>query len=72
MQIERKSILTGKVQTREIPCTISEYTRWLHGMHIQDAMPNVSAEDREFVLTGITPEEWTAVFGNEEAMGEDA
>lgn len=31
---------------------------WIGGMHIQDAMPEVSASDREFLMTGISPEGW--------------
>jgi hypothetical protein len=31
---------------------------WKGGMLIQDAMPNLSADAREFVMTGITPYEW--------------
>jgi hypothetical protein len=27
---------------------------------------NVSAEDREFLLSGITPEEWRQAFGEAE------
>tara|TARA_B110000503_G_C6904166_1_gene311986 strand:+ start:95 stop:238 length:144 start_codon:yes stop_codon:yes gene_type:complete len=31
---------------------------WKGGMLAQDAMPNLSADEREFVMTGITPYEW--------------
>lgn len=30
--------------------------------HIQQAFPNLSAADREFILTGITDEEWNQMF----------
>jgi len=30
---------------------------------IQDCFPNLSADEREFIKTGITPEEWEEVFG---------
>ena len=35
-------------------------------IHIQDAMPSVSAEDREFLISGTSPEGWKEVFGSEE------
>jgi len=35
------------------------------GMLIQDAMPNVSVDEREFIMTGITPEEWDSTFNEE-------
>jgi hypothetical protein len=34
-------------------------------MLIQEAMPNLSADDREFIMTGITPEEWNSAFPDE-------
>lgn len=35
---------------------------WIGGMHIQDAMPEISADDREFLLTGISPAGWDKLF----------
>ena len=29
---------------------------------IQDAFPNMNKEDREFLMTGITPSEWSNMF----------
>jgi len=29
---------------------------------IQDIVPNLSKEEREFLMTGITPEEWNKMF----------
>lgn len=29
---------------------------------IQDAMPNLSADDREFLITGICPKCWNSTF----------
>lgn len=61
MKITKKSNLTGKVHTMEIPCTQAQLDSFNAGMYIQNAMPNISAELREFVLTGITPEEWESI-----------
>lgn len=33
------------------------------GVKVQDAFPYLSSDEREFILTGITPEEWNQVFG---------
>jgi len=35
-------------------------------LNIQDAFPLMSKEDREFLISGITPEEWNKVFSNDE------
>jgi hypothetical protein len=59
MLIKRKSNITGEWHEREIDCTLEEFMKWQKtGAVIQVAFPNLSAEDREFILTGITPEEW--------------
>tara|TARA_R110000803_G_scaffold189364_1_gene251852 strand:+ start:230 stop:394 length:165 start_codon:yes stop_codon:yes gene_type:complete len=33
---------------------------------IQDAFPNLDAEQREFILTGVTPQEWNDTFGGDD------
>ena len=67
MEITRTSGLTGKTHTRFIPgLTEDAIKAWQAGAFIQDAMPNISPDDREFIKTGITPEEWTAIIGDEE------
>lgn len=61
MLIERTSIITGEVRTRDIEVTQDQIDKWVAGEAlIQDAMPNLSEDDREFILTGITSEEWEA------------
>jgi len=59
MLITKTSRMTGEEHTREIAVTDSEITDWeTSGKLIQEAFPNLSADDREFILTGVTPEEW--------------
>ena len=36
---------------------------WIGGVHIQDALPGVSADDREFLISGISPKGWKETFG---------
>lgn len=43
-----------------------QWDAWQNGAHIQNAMPELTADEREFLLTGMTPEEWDATFGEEE------
>lgn len=35
---------------------------------LQDAMPNLSADQREFLLTGYTAADWDEVFGKEDEL----
>ncbi len=64
--ITRRSPFTGKVHRMEIPLTPKEYgkcaTLWQKGMLIQDAFPTLDADQREFIKTGITSEEWNEAF----------
>jgi hypothetical protein len=66
MKITRKSPLTGITRSKEIDVTIAQILAWEEGELIQNAMPQLSADDREFVKTGITGEEWDQLFGGAE------
>jgi hypothetical protein len=65
MKITRISKISGVQKTLEIPCTPAQYADWLGGTLIQNAMPNLSPADREFVMNGITQEEWDEIFGKD-------
>lgn len=52
-----------RIRTREIPCTVEQLELWANGEHIQAAMPQASPDDREFLISGCTPEDWDAMFG---------
>jgi len=63
MQIRRISMSTGISHIREIDCTQDQLNQYYQqGKLLQDAFPNLSPEDREFIKTGITPEEWNEMF----------
>lgn len=66
MQITRKSPFTGAVNTREINITEAELQLWHNGELIQKVVPHLSVDDREFIMTGITPDEWADAFGSGE------
>lgn len=66
MIFRRKSIISGAIRDREIEVTQEELLAWQRGALIQDAMPNLSADDREFIMTGITPDEWDEAFGEDD------
>ena len=66
VEVTKKSMLTGIEHTRLINATANEINRWRNGALIQNALPHLTDEDREFLMSGITPEEWDAHFGEEE------
>ena len=62
MLITKFSPISMKDHSREIPVTQEQIDAWNSGVLIQNAMPNISADDRVFLMTGITPEEWDSAF----------
>ena len=40
--------------------------KWLSGTHIQDAMPYLSPDDRELLISRTCPTCWVRMFGEEE------
>lgn len=67
MKITKTSQLTGKIHTLDINITESELmrieNRRTSGELIQRIVPNLPMSDREFLMTGITNEEWIGMFG---------
>ena len=66
MLIRNKSMLTGKVHELEIDITPEQLNRWQGGEMIQDVCPHLSKDDREFLISGSTKEEWEKFFGKGE------
>ena len=58
MIIERRSELTGAYREMEIDVCPQQIKEWEEGRLIQDAMPNLTPSEREFIMTGTTDEEW--------------
>ena len=65
MLIERTSMISGKTNSMELPITNAQLDRWTGGELIQNVFPDLSVDQREFLMTGITPEEWDLTFGEE-------
>ena len=62
MKITKKNLLTGKEHTLDLPVTQEQYDAWKSGTLIQIAMPNLSPEEREFLISGMLPGEFDKVF----------
>jgi hypothetical protein len=67
--IEKTSNLSGKLSEMLIGINFDDFVKafdaWDSGELIQNAFPTLSAYEREFIKTGITPQEWDAMFGEE-------
>ena len=66
MLITKTSILTGVTRTLDLPVTEEQMNLWRQGMPIQEAMPNLGTNDREFIISGVTGDEWESMFPEEE------
>lgn len=47
----------------EINITKTQLKNWKNGELAQNAFPNISADEREFIMTGLTPSDWEKIFG---------
>lgn len=60
----------GPMGSGQVVLTHDQYLRfkaWQTGPKmIQDALPDLSADDREILMTGIGPEQWDRMFKTEE------
>jgi len=70
MLIIKRSIVSGKLHEIDLPITEEQYeagmTAMENGSMIQDAFPMLSEDHREFLLSGMTPEEWNETFPEED------
>ena len=66
MIIERVSMLTGTTHQIDLPVTQAQLDAHRDGAMAQDAFPNLSASQREFIMTGVTAVEWDNAFGDDD------
>jgi hypothetical protein len=62
-------ILAENGKDMVVNCTWDQYKQgyadYQNGKLMQEAFPFLNANEREFLMTGISPEEWNALFGGE-------
>ena len=61
MIITKTSPLTGMLNTMDIDVTELQIAQWERGMLIQEAMPLLTRDEREFIMTGFTAVDWEAM-----------
>ena len=71
MKVTKRSALTGTEHTLELDVTQAQLDRHAAGEFVQDVFPALNADVREFLISGITGEEWTAFFGSDPDGDED-
>ena len=63
MLVTRTNPFNGTVNTRDLDITEQQVAAYEAGALLQNAFPNLSADDREFFKTGI--DNWDEMFGEE-------
>jgi hypothetical protein len=65
MQITKRSPLTGKETTLDLDITQSQLIQWQNGALIQNVMPHLTPDEREFLISGMAPGEFDTMFNEE-------
>jgi hypothetical protein len=67
MLVTKKSLVSGNTSTMDIDVTDDQLARIETGRElIQNIVPHLSPDEREFLKSGITPQEWDGMFGEDE------
>lgn len=67
LRVSRPSDMSGRFNIMDLPITEQHLSDWLQGDQlIQQVMPHLDKEQREFLISGTTQAEWDAVFGKED------
>jgi hypothetical protein len=62
MIVRRRSPLTGEINDLDLPITVQQIRAYEAGALIQNAFPNLTPDQREFLKTGTYPGEWDVYF----------
>jgi hypothetical protein len=61
--ITARSDYSGKEYSKMLPISLDQLNQWMNtSTLIQDVFPHLSNSDREFLMTGISDEEWDEMF----------
>jgi len=64
MKVTRKSPLSGVIMQMDLDVTREQLISWEKGELVQDAMPHLTPDERQFIISGISPYEWRFKFGD--------
>jgi hypothetical protein len=60
-------MVSGIERSLDLPVTEAQLERYYEeGLLLQNAFPNLTPGQREFIKTGITQAEWVEIFGEDE------
>ena len=62
--IHKTSRITGKSSSMQLDITVEQIAEYEAGGLLHKVFHNLTAAEREFILSGITPEEWEKYIGS--------
>ena len=78
MKVTKRDFMTGQLNTLDLDVTPEQIAAWERGALIQDVMPQLTPDEREFLMTGLMPEsfdkacdEFERLFGGPDPADED-
>ena len=66
MKLPRLCPMCGTINSKELDITDKQLSDWKNGGLIQNVFPNLSASEREFIITGYCDNCQELLFGGEE------
>ena len=64
MLITKKSMLTGDVHSKDINVTRDQLNRYEGGELFKDVFNNLTPSERDFIIAGVTSDEWDTALKN--------
>lgn len=61
-----KSLFSGKWHMQRLRISEGQWESWQRGAYIHLAMPHLTADQREFLMSGATSEEWEEMCKEED------
>jgi hypothetical protein len=71
MQVTKFSIISGLQRTVELPVTPEQLNRIAAGELVQIVCPDLSADEREFLISGAWDDEWDNLFAGKESFAQE-
>jgi hypothetical protein len=68
IRVSRVSPVTGKRNTMTLNCRRGRLIAWVNGEgFVQELLPELDAAEREFLISGCTPDDWEVLEWGKEA-----
>jgi hypothetical protein len=63
MFITRKSLSSGIIRSIDLPVSVEQMEAYDEGGEIEKVFPNLSLQQKEFIMSGMSSDEYSEIFG---------